>query len=125
MIINSKTVSLTEAARMLGLSEQKILQLSQHGYLEQSKPENGKTRIIVSSLEKYASRSGIALQKAPTPVVARSGNFTISETMTKLGLKTEAAVHKLIQAGQLKAGFEGKTYVVNAQSLHDYVTGRC
>ncbi|MBD0383283.1 helix-turn-helix domain-containing protein [Paenibacillus sedimenti] len=125
MIINSKTVSLTEAAAMLGMSEQKILQLRQHGYLEQSKPENGKTRIIVSSLKKYASRSGKALQETLTPVVTRSGSLTIGETMTKLGLQTEAAVHKLIQAGKLKAGFEGGAYVVNAQSLHDYVTGRC
>ncbi|CAM3464238.1 hypothetical protein [Marinicrinis lubricantis] len=125
MIINSKTVSLAEAATMLGMTEQKVLQLSQHGYLEQSKPENGKIRIIVRSLERYASRSGIALQEAPTPVVVRSGNFTIAETMTKLGLHTEAAVHRLIQAGKLKAGFEGGTYFVHAQSLHDYVTGWC
>ncbi|WP_025684800.1 hypothetical protein [Paenibacillus maysiensis] len=125
MIINNKMVSLTKAATMLGTSEQEVLRLSQYGYLEQGKPEGGKTRIIVSSLEKYASRSGIALQEAPAPVVARSGNFTIGGTMTKLGLKTEAAVHKLIQTGKLKADFEGGAYVINAQSLHDYVTGRC
>ncbi|MED4354598.1 hypothetical protein P9265_20185 [Schinkia azotoformans] len=125
MIINSKTVPLAEAATMLGMTEQKVLQLSQHGYLEQSKPENGKIRIIVRSLEKYASQSGIALQETPTPVVAHSGKFTIGETMTKLGLRTEAAVHKLIQVGKLKAGFEGGSYFVHAQSLHDYVTGRC
>lgn len=125
MIINSKTVTLAEAATMLGMTEQKVLQLSQHGYLEQSKPENGKTQIFVRSLEKYACRSGRVLQEAPTPVVARSGNFTIGETMNKLGFQTEAAVHRLIQARKLKAGFEGGAYVVNVQSLHDYVTGRC
>ncbi|NIK75009.1 hypothetical protein FHS15_000107 [Paenibacillus castaneae] len=90
MIINSKTVSLTEAATRLGMTEQKVLQLSHHGYLEQAKPENGKTRIIVGSLEKFASRSGIARQEAPKPVVVRSENFTIGETMTKLGLHTES-----------------------------------
>ncbi|MEZ2658683.1 hypothetical protein [Aneurinibacillus aneurinilyticus] len=125
MIINSKAVSLTEAAKMLGMTEQKVLQLSHHGYLEQAKPENGKSRITVGSLERFASRSGIALQEAPTPVVVRSGNFTIGETMTKLGLQTEAAVHKLIQARKLKAGIEGGAYLVNAQSLHDYVSRRC
>ncbi|MNW57938.1 hypothetical protein D3C74_357760 [compost metagenome] len=125
MIINSKAVPLSEASIMLCKTESEILRLCQHGYLEQSKPEGGKTRIIVDSLRKYADRSGIPLQEAPAPVVTCSGSFTIGETMTKLGLQTEAAVHKLIQAGQLKAGFEGGAYVVNAQSLHDYVTGRC
>lgn len=114
MIINSKAVSLTEAATMLGKTESEVLRLCQHGYLEQAMSENGKTKIIVGSLEKFANRSGIALQEAPTPVIVRSGNFTIGETMTKLGLKTEAAVHRMIQAGQLKAGFEGGAYVVNA-----------
>lgn len=125
MIINSKAISLSEAATRLNKTVQEVLRLAQHGYLEQSKSENGKTRIIVGSLEKFASRGGIALQEAPTPVVVRSGNFTIGETMTKLGLHTEAALHRLIQAGKLKAGFEGGAYVVNAQSLHEYVTGRC
>ncbi|KZE67265.1 hypothetical protein AV545_23490 [Paenibacillus jamilae] len=125
MIINSKTVSLTEAATMLGKSEQEVLRLSQYGYLEQSKPESGKTRIIVNSLEKYARRSGIALQEAPTPSHNRLDSLSVQETMTKLGLQTESAVHRLIQAGRLKAGFEGGAYIVNAQSLHDYVTGRC
>ncbi|MEC0245651.1 hypothetical protein ACI48J_14595 [Paenibacillus chitinolyticus] len=41
MIINSKTVTLAEAATMLNMNEQKVLQLSQHRYLEQSKPKNG------------------------------------------------------------------------------------
>lgn len=45
MIINSKAVSITEAATMLGMTEQEVLGLSQHGYLEQSKPEDGKTRV--------------------------------------------------------------------------------
>lgn len=124
MIINSKSVLLSEASVMVGKTEREILRLCQHGYLEQSKPEGGKTLIIVDSLRKYADRSGISLQEAPTPVVTRSGSFTIDKTMTKLGLQTEAAVHKLIQAGKLEAGFEGGVYVVNAQSLHDYVTGR-
>lgn len=42
--------------------------------------------------------------------------------MTKLGLLTKTAVHKLVQAGQLKAGFDGGAYVINAPSLHEYVT---
>ncbi|AWB43417.1 hypothetical protein DCC85_03720 [Paenibacillus sp. CAA11] len=125
MIINHKAVSLTEAATMLNLNEQEVLRLSQHGYLEQSKPEDGKTRISLHSLERYAHRNAIALQEVPKPFVGLAGSFTIGEAMTKLGLKTEAMVHKLIQVGKLKAGFEGGAYVVNAQSLHNYVTGRC
>ncbi|WP_211748087.1 hypothetical protein [Paenibacillus sp. Marseille-Q4541] len=125
MIINSKAISLSEAATMLNKTEQEVLRLAQYGYLEQSKPENGKTQIILSSLQKYADRSGIDLQDAHSPVVTRSRNFIIGQTMTKLGLQSEVAVHKLIQAGQLQAGFEGGAYIVNTQSLHEYVTGRC
>ncbi|MNP34666.1 hypothetical protein D3C76_1279640 [compost metagenome] len=108
MIINSKAVSLTEAATMLGKSEQEVLRLSQYGYLEQSKPEGGKTRIILSSLEKYVSRSGIALEEALKPSLKRSESLTVQNVMTKtkLGLNTEAAVHRLIQAGKLKVQME-------------------
>ncbi|WP_405168932.1 hypothetical protein [Paenibacillus sp. FSL H3-0286] len=125
MIINSKAVSLTEATTMLGMTEREVLRLSQHGYLEQSKPEGGETRIIQSSLEKYAYRSGIVLQEASKTSVGRSGSLAIQEAMTKLGLRSEDTVHRLIQTGKLKAGLEGGTYVVYSQSLHDYVTGRC
>lgn len=86
MIINSKVVSVTEAATMLGKSEQEVLRLCQYGYLEQSKPEGGKTRINLSSLEKYASRSGIALQEAPKPSLKSSASLSFQDTMTKLGL---------------------------------------
>lgn len=123
MIINSKAVSLTEAATMLGMTEREVLRLSQHGYLEQSKPEGGKTRIILSNLEKYASRSGIALQETPKPSVGRSGSFTLQETMTKLGLHTEAAIHRLIQVGKLKAQMEKCIYKVDAESVRSYVLG--
>lgn len=124
MIINSKAVSLSEAATMLGMTEHEVLGLSQHAYLEQCKPEDGKTRISLYSLERYAHRNGIALQEVSKPSVGRSGSLTLQETMTRLGLNTEAAVHLLIQAGKLSAGFEGGAYVINAQSLHDYVTER-
>lgn len=125
MIINGKAVSLYEAAAMLGITEQEVLALSQHDYLEQSKPVDGKTRVSLHSLERYAHRNDIALKEVPKPSVGRSGSFSVAETMTKLGLRAETAVHRLIQAGKLKAGFEGGEYVVNAQSLHDYVVGRC
>ncbi|HEY4389763.1 MAG TPA: hypothetical protein VGN02_00280 [Paenibacillus sp.] len=123
MIINSKAVSLTVAAKMLGMTEGEVLQLSQHGYFEQSKPENGKTRIILSSLERYASRSGIALQEAPKPSQKRSESLTVQETMTKLGLRTEAAVHRLIQAGKLEAQMEKGIYKVDAGSVRNHILG--
>lgn len=50
MIINSKAVSLTEASTMLGMTETEFLRLCQYSYLEQSKLEDGKTRIIFNSL---------------------------------------------------------------------------
>ncbi|EAQ6393176.1 hypothetical protein C3513_26540, partial [Salmonella enterica] len=71
-------------------------------------------RIILSSLERYASRSGIALQEAPKPSQKRSESLTVQETMTKLELRTEAAVHRLIQAGKLEAQME-----------KGYLQGRC
>ncbi|MDF2649508.1 MAG: hypothetical protein K0Q73_5313 [Paenibacillus sp.] len=123
MIINSKAVSLTEATTKLGMSEQEVLRLSQHGYLEQSKPVGGKTRIILCSLEKYANRSGIALQEALKLSVERSESLTIQNAMTKLGLDTEAAVHRLIQAGKLKAQMEKGTYKVDAGSVRNYILG--
>lgn len=123
MIINNKAVSLSEAAAMLGMSEQEVLRLCQHGYLEQCKLENAKTRISMNSIEKYALRSGITLYEAPKPVVARSGSFTIDEKMTKLGLATETAVHRLIQSGRLQAYMEYGTYKVSADSVRNYVLG--
>lgn len=123
MIINSKAVSITEAATMLSKTESEVLRLCQHGYLEQAKPENGKTRITVSSLEKYADRSGIALQEAHKPSVGRSGSLTVQNVMTKLGLNTEAAVHRLIQAGKLKAQMEKGVYKVDAGSVRNYILG--
>lgn len=122
MIINSKAVSLSEAAAMLGMTEQEVLRLSQ-GYLEQSKLENGKARISLNSIEKYAHRSGIILYEAPEPVVVRSESYTIGETMTKLSLATEAAVHRLIQSGRLQAYMEGGAYKVSSESLRNYVIG--
>ncbi|MBE1446155.1 hypothetical protein [Paenibacillus sp. OAS669] len=123
MIINSRAFSLTEAATKLGMTEQEVLRLSQYGYLEQSKPENGSTRIIQSSLEKYAARSGIALQEVRKPSVGRSESLTVQETMTKLGLLTEVAVHRLIQAGKLKAQMEKGIYKVDAGSVRNYILG--
>lgn len=125
MIINSKAVSVTEAASILGKSAQEVLRLTQYVYLEQSKPEGGKTQVVLSSIEKYANRSGIALQEVPKPSLKRSESLSVQDTMTKLGLRSEDAVHLLIQEGKLKPGFERGAYVVDAQSLHDYVTGRC
>lgn len=123
MIINSKAVSLTEDSTMLGKPEQEVLRLCQLGYLEQSKPEGGKTRIIVNSLKKYADRSGIALHDALNPSQKRSGSLTVQETMTKLGLRTEAAVHRLIQAGELKAQMENGIYKVDAGSMRNHIIG--
>lgn len=124
MIINSKVITLSEAATMLNQTEQEVLRLSQYGYLEQSKPDNGRTRISLKSLERYARRSGITLVEAFKPSIERLGNITVQETKERLGFETEAAVHRLIQTGKLKAGFEGGAYVVNSQSLHDYMTRR-
>ncbi|MNW52867.1 Helix-turn-helix domain protein [compost metagenome] len=123
MIINSKAVSLPVAATMLGKSEQEVLRLSQYGYLEQSKPEGGKTRINLSSLEKYASRSGIDLQEVPQPSLKSSESLSVQDTMTKLGLRSEAAVHRLIQAGKLKAQMEKGIYKVDAGSVRNYILG--
>ncbi|OBY76513.1 hypothetical protein BBG47_26685 [Paenibacillus sp. KS1] len=123
MIINSKAVSLIEAATMLGMTEEEVLRLSQYGLLEQSKSEDGKTRVSLHSIERYAHRNGIALQEAPKPSVGRSGSLTIQDSLTKLGLHNEKEIHLLIQTGKLKAYFKGGAYVVDAQSLHDYVTG--
>jgi len=123
MIINSKAVSLTEAATMLGKSAQEVLRLAQFGYLEQSKLEEGKTQIILSSLQKYADRSGITLQEAPKPSQKRSKSLTVQETMTRLGLRTEAAVHRLIQAGKLEAQMEKGIYKVDAGSVRNHILG--
>ncbi|MBY9077132.1 hypothetical protein KIH86_24650 [Paenibacillus sp. HN-1] len=123
MIINNKAVSVTEAASMLSKSAQEVLRLTQYGYVEQGNPEDGKTRIILSSLERYASRSGIALQEAPKPSQKRSESFTIQETMSKLGLRSEAAVHRLIQAGKLEAQMEKGIYKVDVGSVRNHILG--
>lgn len=124
MIINSNSVSLTEASEILGIPEHEVLRLSQYGYLEHSKTLNGKTRIALHSLEKYARRSKITLQY-PKSSIHRFDSCSIQEAMKKLGLTNEKELHKLIQAGRLKAYFKGEEYVINTQSLHDFVTGRC
>lgn len=125
MIINNKAVSISEAATMLGMTEQEVLRLSQYGYLEQCKPEDGRTRISVNSLEKYARRSGLPLQEAPKPPVRRSGSLTVQETMERLGLQSESAVHRLIQSGRLEALMENGIYKVDAESVRNYVLGAC
>lgn len=68
MRVNSNVVSLSKAATMLNMVEQVALRLSQYGYLEQCKPEGGRTRISVNSIEKYAYRNQISLQKSPKPL---------------------------------------------------------
>ncbi|SDF85266.1 hypothetical protein SAMN04488542_11893 [Fontibacillus panacisegetis] len=123
MIINSKAVSLTEAATMLGMTEVEVLRLAQYGYLEQSKPEDGKTRVSLHSLERYAHRNGTALQEVPKPSVGLAGSFTVAETMTKLSLRTEVAVHRLMQAGKLSARMDKGTYKVDAGSVRNYILG--
>lgn len=125
MIINSKTISLSHAVEMLNMSEHEVLRLCQYGYLEQGKLDKGNIRINLNSIEKYAYRSGIALRSLPKHNIERSESFTIKETMNKLELKNEITVHKLIQSGKLKAEFKLGDYVINLQSIHDYVTGRC
>ncbi|MED2257152.1 hypothetical protein ABEO98_23550 [Brevibacillus parabrevis] len=121
MIINSKAVSLSEAATMLGIAEQEVFRLCQYGYLEQSKPEDGKTRVNLQSIEKYAHRNGKALQETPKPSIGRTGSLTMQETMERLGLLTEAQVHQLIQACKLKAWMENGIYKVEAESVRNYV----
>lgn len=123
MIINSNVVSLSEAAAMLNMAEQEVLRLSQFGYLEQCKPKGGRTRISVNSIEKYAYRNQIVLQKSPKPSIGHSGSLTVAETVAKLGLHTEAAVHRLIQSGLLQARMENGVYKVDAGSLRNYVLG--
>ncbi|WP_027093559.1 hypothetical protein [Cohnella thermotolerans] len=124
-IIDNRSVSLSEAANLIQMSEEEVFKLILYGYLEAARPIQGRMMVSLHSIEAYAQRNRITLQKAPISPIGRSGSLTVLETMTKLGLQTEAAVHRLIQAGKLKAGFEGGSYFVHAQSLHDYVTGRC
>lgn len=77
----------------------------------------------MSSLNKYAARSGIAHQEALKPSLKRLKSLSVQETMTKLGLRTEAAVHSLIQAGKLKAQMESSIYKVDAESVRNYILG--
>jgi hypothetical protein len=125
MIIDNRSVSLYEAAKLMQMSEEEIFKLTKWGFLQVTRPLQGRTMVSLHSIEAYARRNQITLHKAPKPSVGRSGSLTVQETMRKLGLNTEVEVHRLIQSGSLKAGFEGGAYAINAQSLHDYVTGRC
>lgn len=47
----------------------------------------------------------------------------MGETVTKVGLDTEATVHRLIQSGLLQARMENGVYKVDAESLRNYVLG--
>lgn len=123
-IIDNRSVSLPEAAKLLQMSEEEVFKLTKYGYLQSARPLQGRTMVSLHSIEAYARRNQITLQEAPKPSVGRSGSLTVQETMTKLGLSNEKEIHLLIQAGKLKAGFEDGEYAINSQSLHDYVTGR-
>jgi hypothetical protein len=50
-------------------------------------------------------------------------SYTISEAQTKLALKDEADVHRLIQANKLSARMEQGQYKVSGESLYRYITG--
>lgn len=126
-IVDERYVSLAEAGKLMQLTEKDVFKLTIYGFLEvSSRPtRGGDTMVSLRSIETYALRNGIALQKAPKPSVGRSGILTVQQAMTKLGFNNERSLHLLIQSGKLKAHNEGGEYVVDAQSLHDYVTGRC
>lgn len=123
MIINNKGLSLTEVSTLLGKTEIEVLTLCQHGYLEQCPHVNGRTRISMNSIEKYSRRNGISLQKVLVNTVERFSGITIQESMSRLGLSSEVNIHRLIQAGKLKAQMVDGIYKVDAKSVRNYVLG--
>lgn len=122
MSVDSKVLSLPEAATLLGKTERETLKLCQCGYLVQSNIQNGKMQICLSSLERYSKRSGISLVLS-SKRIRRYGTYTMSEAMKKLSFSEESQIHRLIQAGLLKAYFQENRYVIDAQSIHDYGIG--
>ncbi|MNJ57009.1 Helix-turn-helix domain protein [compost metagenome] len=123
MIINNRSVSLYEAANIMQMSEEEVFKLTQYGYLQAARPIQGRTMVSLHSIDAYARRNQITLQEAPKLSVGRSGSLTVQNVMNKLGLETETAVHRLIQAGKLKAQMEKGIYKVDAGSVRDYVLG--
>lgn len=122
-IIDNRSVSLPEAAKLLQMSIEEVFKLTQYGYLQSARPLQGRTMVSLHSIEAYARRNQITLQEALKPSLKRSESLSLQETMTKLGVRTEAAVHRLIQAGKLTAQMEKGIYKVDAGSVRDYVLG--
>jgi hypothetical protein len=124
MIIDSRGANLHEAAKMMGLSQREVLKLAQHGLLEQMKLHNGHIMISLRSIETYARRNGLQLRyEAAGRRNPRTESYTIKEAQTKLGLKDEASVHRLIQTNKLSARMEQGQYKVSGESLYRYITG--
>lgn len=124
MIINSKTVNLSTAGQMLGMDEQEVFKLAQHGLISQGVPTKGSTTLYLHSIEKYARRNGIELKQPAPPATPRDfKSYSISQATQLLGV-AERQLHVMIQQGKLQAGFEGKEYRISGQSLHNYVTGK-
>ncbi|MFE4203570.1 hypothetical protein [Aneurinibacillus aneurinilyticus] len=123
-IIDSRNVSLSEAAKLMRISEEEVFELTKYGFLSVAKVQNGRPMLSMNSIETYSRRSGLQLYyKATGRCNPRTGSYTISEVQTKLALKDEAAVHRLVQAGKLSARMEQGQYKVSAESLYSYTTG--
>lgn len=124
MILNSKTVSIKEASKLLNKGQDEILRLAQYGYLEQSKLVDGKIRMYLKSIEQYALRYDITLNYDTPSTPHRSYDWlTIKEAMVKLGFTDEKKLHKLIQASRLKAIFIQGSYKVSEESIRNYLIG--
>lgn len=123
MIIDNRSVSLSEAAKIMKMSEEEVFKLTKYGYLQAARPIQGRTMVSLNSIEAYARRNQITLQEAPKPSVGRSGSLTVQETMERLGLRNEKECHVLIQAVKLKAHMENGIYKVDAESVRNYILG--
>jgi hypothetical protein len=123
MFLDNRTVSIDEASLMLGIDKDQVLKLAQHGFLDQAVPIEGRTRITLHSLETYARRNGIKLRNIQKQKRRVYGDYSIEQTMNILGLQDERDLHRLIQRGDLKAGFVNGEYKVDANSVREYIMG--
>jgi hypothetical protein len=62
-------------------------------------------------------------QEQSQPSTHYVGYYSIPEAMRRLSLSNEKELHLLIQARKLRAGFRGGQYMIDAESLRNYVMG--
>ena len=118
-----ETVTVLEAAKMLGVSNQAIYIAVYKGLLfTQRSPKNRKIMIKIADLEAYKKSRWLQdnLKRDGELVFDQSkGIYSVTKTADLLGIP-ESRIYREVNSGVLKAHKKGKFWVIHIDDIRNY-----